>query len=422
MNDANQNFSVNHLQSTPKEWFEQLQLIPVSFLNGKTAFEFFALPCKNQEATTLQYLNTEHDMPLSKTSEQMTVAPYENLDQKYQITATYSPPCFNVAPANTFELNQLCDAFRELRHIHFPEIDEGKIGALLGINTFAFTNPVEVIPATKNQPFGVKTRLVWTLAGEYERVQKQPKQRSHQLKQHLYHVSRQSSDDQPLDELLEHFWKVEAEGTQPESESSNPADKEALDILEKTTTYNGEKYEIGLPWRKPLRLENNYFAALSQLKSLHKRLSNDIQFKELYEQTLTTDLQKFYVKPVERQQPEPKKIGYLLHHPVVNPNKPGKVRRVANAAAKFKGQSLNSNLITGRDLLNNLVGILLRFRENPVAIFSDIEGMFMQIAIRHEDQSALRFLWPNEEIVNQYQFTRLIFGATCSPLLCNFAC
>ena len=113
--------------------------------------------------------------------------------------------------------------------------------------------------------------------------------------------------------------------------------------------------------------------------------------KELYEQTLTTDLQKFYVKPVEMRQPEPEKILYLPHHWVVNPNKPGKVRREANAASKFGGQSLN-NLITRPDLLNNLVGILLRFSEDPVAILSDIEGIFMQIAIRHEDQSALRYL------------------------------
>ena len=108
LNNANESFSVNHLQSTPKEWFEQLQLIPVSFLNGKKAFdtyalidpgsqftfildkitEFLALPCEDQEATTLQYLNTEHDMPLSKISEQVTVAPYENLDQKFQIKTT----------------------------------------------------------------------------------------------------------------------------------------------------------------------------------------------------------------------------------------------------------------------------------------------------------------------------------------------
>ena len=117
-----------------------------------------------------------------------------------------------------------------------------------------------------------------------------------------------------------------------------------------------------------MRLKNNYFATLSQLKSFQKQLSNDIQLKKLYEQTLTTVQQKFYVKPAEMQQPEPEKIWYLPHHPVVYPNKPGIVRRVANAAAKFRDQPLNSNLITGLDLLNNLVGTFLRLCENPVAV------------------------------------------------------
>ena len=106
------------------------------------------------------------------------------------------------------------------------------------------------------------------------------------------------------------------------------------------------------------------------------------------------------------QAPPPKSIWYLPHHPVTNPNKPGKVRRVANAASKFRGESLNSNLLTGPDLLNNLVGVLSRFREHPIAVLSDIEGMFMQIAVRQEDQSALRFLWMIDNSIRQFQFTR----------------
>ena len=113
-------------------------------------------------------------------------------------------------------------------------------------------------------------------------------------------------------------------------------------------------------------------------------------------------------------EPEPEKIWYLPHHPVQNPNKPGKIRRVANAASKYRGQSLNSNLLTGLDLLNSLLGKLLRFREHPVAILADIESIFMQIAVKQEDQSAL-FLWSKNNFIMQYQFTCLIFGATCSP-------
>ena len=84
------------------------------------------------------------------------------------------------------------------------------------------------------------------------------------------------------------------------------------------------------------------------------------------------------------QAPPPESIWYLHHHPVTNPSKPRKMRRVANTASKFRGEPLNSSLLTGPDLLNNLVGILLRLREHPVAVLSDIEGMFMQTVVRQE--------------------------------------
>ena len=39
----------------------------------------------------------------------------------------------------------------------------------------------------------------------------------------------------------------------------------------------------------------------------------------------------------------------------------------------------------------------------------------MQICIATEDQSCLRFLWPSKNSTQQFQYTRLIFGARCSP-------
>ena len=44
----------------------------------------------------------------------------------------------------------------------------------------------------------------------------------------------------------------------------------------------------------------------------------------------------------------------------------------------------------------------------------------MQICIRTEDQSCLRFLWPSNNSVQQFQYTRLIFGARCSPTTAIF--
>ena len=58
---------------------------------------------------------------------------------------------------------------------------------------------------------------------------------------------------------------------------------------------------------------------------------------------------------------------------------------------------MNDHLLSGPDLLNNLVGVLLRFREGKYAAVSDIEQMFHQINVRPEDQDLLRLLWRDDK-------------------------
>ena len=61
---------------------------------------------------------------------------------------------------------------------------------------------------------------------------------------------------------------------------------------------------------------------------------------------------------------EEKFVWYLPHHPVFHPRKPGKVRVVFDCAANFLGVSLNDMLLQGPDLNNNLIGVLMRFRNS----------------------------------------------------------
>ena len=116
---------------------------------------------------------------------------------------------------------------------------------------------------------------------------------------------------------------------------------------------------------------------------------------------------------------------YLPHHPVINPQKPGKVRVVFDCAAKYKNTSLNDQLLQGPDLTNKLIGVLLRFRQERIALTSDVEAMFHQVRVDPKDCNALRFLWwPDADFTKppeEYQMQVHLFGATSSPSCSSYA-
>ena len=214
-----QNFSINRKTIPPPEWYEQLQILPVSFLNGSKVFDTYALidpgsqftflldrvtsfielPCEAQASTTLQYLNTEQEMPLSKISETVTVTLFDKINQQFSIARAYSTPCLNVSPTNVLELNQLCDSFKKLSHRVFLDIANGAISALLGVNTFTFTYPVDVIQGSKKRPFGVKTKLGWTLVGEYDLSHQTMTANKPKRQRFIYLVCRKDIEEEPLD-------------------------------------------------------------------------------------------------------------------------------------------------------------------------------------------------------------------------------
>jgi hypothetical protein len=75
--------------------------------------------------------------------------------------------------------------------------------------------------------------------------------------------------------------------------------------------------------------------------------------------------------------------------------------------------TLNDYWVKGPDLLNNLLGILIRFRENLVGVAGDISKMYHTIKISDRDQHTHRFLWRNMEFdrqPDQYMITSVSFG------------
>ena len=101
-----------------------------------------------------------------------------------------------------------------------------------------------------------------------------------------------------------------------------------------------------------------------------------------------------------------------------------KFRIVYTASARENGPASNDCLHTGPPLTPDILDILVRFRDQPIAVVADIEKAFLMIAVKKEDKDVLRFLWVDtvnsvEPKIVEYGFARVVFGVTSSPFLLN---
>ena len=148
-----------------------------------------------------------------------------------------------------------------------------------------------------------------------------------------------------------------------------------------------------LPFRTPrLQLPHNRDEALTRLTSLLRTLEKRPDMSSHY----ITFMQNIFDRDHAELAP-PLKTGqecwYSPTFGVYHPQKPGQIRVVFDSSAKCKGTSLNDVLLSGPDLNNSLLGVLIRFRRELIAVTADIEQMFHSFVVREDLRDFLRFLW-----------------------------
>ena len=205
-------------------------------------------------------------------------------------------------------------------------------------------------------------------------------------------------------------------------------DQRFLEWCEQGIHVNPEgKVELPLPVRPgEASLPNNFQLAESRMHTLTKTLNRKPTMKKDYLEFMGKIISRGHAEPApDPSQSPPGKTWYLPHFAIYNPKKPERIRVVFDSAAELDGKSLNSILIPGPDQANSLLGVLMRFRQESVAVSCDVEQMFYCFHVNSEDRDLLRFLWyrnndPNGPIVN-YRMKAHPFGNNCSPALATFA-
>jgi hypothetical protein len=224
---------------------------------------------------------------------------------------------------------------------------------------------------------------------------------------------------------LERFWQIEDIGAKDQMKA-DITDEEALRQFQDTVQFENKRYQVALPWKsKDPDLANNYGLAYGRLKSTLNRLKQDEKLMKEYSDIIKKQEEKGII---EKAPDEPTGLTYYLpHHPVITPTKKTtKVRIVYDASSKArKGlSSLNDCLLRGPVILDDLCGLLLRFRLHKVALTSDIEKAFLQVRLQKQERDVARFLWvknprkpPTGSNLTVYRFTSVFFGAISSPFL-----
>lgn len=205
-------------------------------------------------------------------------------------------------------------------------------------------------------------------------------------------------------------------------------DRKFIEMMEKQIRKNSTgHWEMPLPFRQTdTALPNNRVQAVHRLNGLLKTLKRKPQMEKDYLEFMETMISKGHATPVPREEIKGQhgRVWYLPHFGVYHPKKPTKVRVVFDASAEFDGVSLNKVLLPGPDLMNSLLGVLIRFRRERVGVMCDIEQMFYSFYVDPEHRDYLRFLWyrdndPQKQVI-EYRMNVHLFGNGPSPAVATF--
>lgn len=179
-------------------------------------------------------------------------------------------------------------------------------------------------------------------------------------------------------------------------------EQQELDVIRSNLIYDkeGQRWVTKYPWiEDPSTLPDNYGSALATLRNTEKRLKKDPEWAKIYDSQIQDMIDRNVARKLSKKEMEEwtGPLFYISHLAVENPkSKSTPVRIVFNSSQKFKGFSLNGMLAKGPDAyLNNILGILLRWRENYVGIAADIRKMYNSIFVEEIEQHCHRFLWRN---------------------------
>ncbi|XP_056017477.1 uncharacterized protein LOC130053871 [Ostrea edulis] len=337
----------------------------------------------------------------------------ESLDGTYRVDLPTLIECTEIpndrSEIPTCDIAMLHEHLRPIAHELPPTEPESRISLLIGRDVPEAHHVLDQIIGPYSKPYAQKLRLGWVVIGDVCLQGRHVPDRVCARKTHVLQEGRGSifrpctsklevSDDYGLSEPLKEipFRTREDRFASTVFERTKHDDKIGLSCEDRTFMEIMDKElhkDIDGSWCAPLlfkpsreRLPNNRKMALHRAMSLEKGLKKDStkceHFIAFMEKLLICKHAKIAPDLVEGEE-----VWYIPVFGVYHPKKRDQIRCVFDSSAKFEGVSLNDVMLSGPDLVNNLITVLMRFKKEPVAVMADIQQMFYCFTVREDHRN-----------------------------------
>ncbi|XP_044010186.1 uncharacterized protein LOC122853833 [Aphidius gifuensis] len=296
--------------------------------------------------------------------------------------------------------------------------EAGTIELLLGANIYGKILKSGVIQGPVGVPTAQNTVFGWILSGVVTtRLQQSPKNTLSIRQSNSLHCRH----DTELNKILQKFWQQENEFFSL-NQCHESEDSSCQDHFDKTHTRDATgRYIVRLPFLDKFKpIGNTYTPALKMLERQENKMSQDKSYQTSYQEFLLTYEQMGHMQ----LRPFTEDVRYscfLPHHGVVKESSTStKLRVVFNASFKPSGgTSLNDLLHEGPKLLNNLVDVIMRWRQYQFVFAADVQMMFRQIKLHEDDWKYQQILWRKSKTdeVKTYLLTTVTYGTRPAPFL-----
>ena len=394
-----------------------------SIVSSRLAYDL-GLDCKSEMATL-------HTVEGSTYKErQMADFTVSNLDGDLRIRVVEALVSDNLTTKGDIPpTNEEIAHLEYMGGVVFQELETDEIDLILSVDHSYYWLGCETRRSTAGKMIAVKTRFGWTLAGG---------KGGHSISSCL--KTALEVDNRELHEMVESLFRQDFPMIPKSRQHPSLEDEHAVKQMEETVRLDEASghYFCGIPWKTSREEVAERLNPIDSSGHALKRLTRSIEKIKKnppHDPPIATELQ--YVKKqlggifengraefIEEAEIPPGVPSFVLPlHIVYEPNKPTKPRCCHDGASKLDGTCLNDHILTGPDLMNDLLGVIFRFRENKVTLSADIKGFFHQVYVDERDQYVFQFWWFDDEECTNPRLSLIkvhIFGAKSSPTVCTY--